>query len=253
MQVVILCGGKGLRMKELTGEIPKPLVPINGKPILWYIMKHYSLYGFNDFVLALGYKGEKIIEYFTQYRMKNSDFVIDLAKNEIEFLRSHSEDWRVTLVDTGAETMTGSRIKQLEKYITGDTFMLTYGDGLCDLNINNLLSYHNEKNKIATVTGIKPESRYGIITTTDGIADAFCEKPLLNNTINGGYFVFKRDFFNYVDINGACVLEEGPLKKLVTDGELAVFEHTGFWLGIDTQKDIELAEKYVYHKNEDDT
>lgn len=240
MKVVILCGGKGSRIRSVTDDTPKPLVIVNGKPIIWHIMKIYSSFGFNEFVLPLGFGGDKIREYFWNYRWKNCDFITDMGENKIKFLEE-PEDWNITLIDTGIETMTGGRIKKIEKYIDGDTFMLTYGDGLADLNINELLRFHNEKGRIATVTGIKRNSQYGILTVEDGIATSFKEKSKLNDIINGGFFILNKKVFQYLDDNNSCIFEKEPMSYLAKKGELAVYIYNGFWIAIDTYKDLVTA------------
>lgn len=211
MKVVLLCGGMGTRLREQTEFMPKPLVEIGGMPILQHIMKIYSHYGHNEFVLCLGYKGDMIKEYF-----KNSD-------------------WNITFADTGLETNTGGRIKKIEKYVDGDTFMCTYGDGVSNIDLNKLLEQHEKMAKIATLTAIHPMSRFGIIETEDGLVKSFKEKPRLDGIINGGFFVFNKDVFDYLDDNS--VLEQEPLKNLSKDNQLAVYEHQDFWECMDTFKD----------------
>jgi len=200
MKVVILCGGMGTRLRETTEMKPKPMVEIGGMPILWHIMKTYAQYGFNDFVLCLGYKGDQIKEYFYQYEVLTNDFTIELGTGNITTYPRHSENgWKVTLVDTGLNTMTGARIKRIEKYIDSDTFMLTYGDGVADINIKNLLDFHKRHGKIGTVTGVFPPSRYGELMIKEDKVVSFSEKPEVHgNTINGGYFVFDKKFFKYL-------------------------------------------------------
>lgn len=234
MKVVILCGGKGSRL-SLEQNIPKPLALVHGKPILWHIMKTYMHYGFNEFILPLGFGGDKIKEYFYNYEWKNYNFIKD--NSSIRLLQK-SEDWKISFIDTGIDTMTGGRIKKIQPYIEEDTFMLTYGDGLSDINMDNLLKFHYKKGKIATVTGIKRQSQYGILTLKDGIAESFDEKSSLDGIINGGYFVLNKKIFNYIDNKDNCVFEQEPLKALVKESQLAVYMHNGFWASIDTQKDL---------------
>ncbi len=238
MKVVILCGGKGTRMREETEYKPKPLVLIGGKPILWHIMKFYSSYGYNDFILCIGYKGDMIKQYFMEMYWRNNDFTLHLNdRNSIDYLTNEKENWNISIVDTGLETLTGGRIKKIEKYIDEDEFMFTYGDGLSDVNLNDLLAYHKMKKHIATLTGVHPISNFGLMHMEDGSVKAFREKPILHDMVNGGYMIMNKKIFDYfpkVD----CSFEGVPLVKLATDGQLAVYEHLGFWKAIDTLKDI---------------
>ncbi|MFL0251675.1 glucose-1-phosphate cytidylyltransferase [Clostridium neuense] len=239
MKVVILCGGKGTRMREETEYRPKPLVLIGGKPIIWHIMKTYSHYGFNDFILCVGYKGDMIKQYFMEMYWRNNDFTLHInGDKHIDYHTKEEENWNVTIVDTGLETMTAGRIKQVQKYIDDDDFMLTYGDGLSDVNINNLLEYHNSKETIATLTGVYPISNFGLMEVEDGIVKAFKEKPVLKDMVNGGFMVLNKKVFDYIPKKD-CFFEAEPLNKLAHDGELAVYEHNGFWTAVDTFKDIE--------------
>ncbi|MCG8483479.1 MAG: glucose-1-phosphate cytidylyltransferase [Clostridia bacterium] len=241
MDVIILCGGKGLRMSHVTSSIPKPLAIVKGKPIIWHIMKHYSNYGYNDFLLPLGYKGNVIKDYFHNYNIYHSNYKYNLGIEKIDYVEKPKEDWNITFVDTGEDTMTGARVKKLEKYIKTDPFLLTYGDGISDINIDALIDYHHRKGKLATVTGIAYKSNYGILTVKDGIATSFKEKPLLDHIVNGGFFVCSKQILSYLSEDKNCVLEETLLKELGSIGELAVYEHKGYWIGIDTNKDIENA------------
>lgn len=247
MKVVILCGGKGSRMKEITDDIPKPLSMIGGKPILWHIMKIYGHYGFNDFILLLGYKGDKIKEYFMDCRWKNHDFILDNSTGRINLLEQ-PEKWKITFVDTGINTMTGGRIKKAQKYIGNETFMLTYGDGVADINIKNLLAYHREKGRIATVTGISKKSQYGTLEVQDGIAQCFQEKSQIEGIINGGFFVLNTAVFNYLSNQDHCIFEQEPLMNLAKDNELSVYHHKGTWMAIDTYKDLLMANE-IFEKN----
>lgn len=238
MKVVILSGGKGTRMRELTESNPKPLSDIGGKPILWHIMKIYSHYGFNDFVLLLGYKGEKIKEYFMDYLWKSNSFKLDMSTGEVNIF-GKPESWKINFIDTGLETMTGGRIKNAREYIGNETFMVTYGDGLADIDLDKLLKYHKSKGKIATVTGIYKKSQYGILSVSnEGIAEAFEEKKNTGEIINGGFFVFEPEIFDYLENDTSCVLEQEPLKNLVKDNQLAVYIHEGFWTAMDTFNDV---------------
>lgn len=239
--VVILCGGMGTRLREETEYRPKPLVEIGGKPILWHIMKAYSHFGFNEFILCLGYKGYMIKDYFLNYRIMQSDFTLRLGKpDQLRFHDSgRHEDWSITFAETGAEAMTGARVKRIEKYIEGDCFMLTYGDGVADLNISNLLRFHFEHGKIGTVTGVRPKSRYGELSVFDGRVSKFCEKPQTKEGfISAGFFVFKRRMFDYLKDDDRCVLEAEPLEGLARDGHLMSYLHPGFWSCMDTYRDF---------------
>lgn len=239
MKVVILCGGFGTRLKEETELKPKPMLEIGRMPIVLHIMKTYAHYGFHEFILCLGYKAEVIKEYFYNYEVLSNDFTIELGTKNIEVHSNHSEGgWKITLVDTGLNAMTGARVKRIERFIDGDTFMLTYGDGVTDLDINKLLQYHKSHGKIGTVTGVHPPSRYGELTIHEDQVLSFNEKQKKqNNSINGGYFVFNRKFFRYLKDDETCILEREPLEKLVSDGELKVFQHKGFWQCMDTNRD----------------
>lgn len=237
MKVVILCGGKGLRMYELTEDMPKPMALVCGKPMLWHIMKNYKHFGFDDFILLLGYKGEKIKEYFINYAWKYHSFRLDTGTDSIELLEN-KEDWKITFLDTGMETMTGSRIKRARDYIGNETFMATYGDGLSNVDINVLLSYHRKMGRIATVTGVKKKTQYGILTVENGVARSFSEKEDFGGIINGGFFVFEPGIFDYIDDDTTSVLEQEPLKNLAKDNQLAVYLHEGYWNACDTYSDI---------------
>lgn len=242
-KVVILCGGRGTRMGQETDLIPKPMVPIaNDKPILWHIMKGYAHYGFNNFVLCLGYKGEKIKEYFLNFQFLNSDFTIELSpRSQPKIHNLHKEDWKVTLVDTGYDAMTGSRMKKVEKYIDDNISMMTYGDGVSDVNIHELLDFHKAHRKIATVTGIYPPSRFGELMMNGTRVIEFSEKSRARNArINGGFFVFNRRVFDYVTDDPHCSFEREPLQNIAQDGELMVFPHDGYWQCMDTARDLEV-------------
>ena len=240
MQVVILCGGKGTRMREETEYRPKPLVDIGGKPIIWHIMKSYSCYGINNFILCVGYKGDMIKQYFMDMYWRNNDFTLNTNNSKIELHTKEEVDWAITVVDTGIDTMTGCRLKQVEKYIAGDEFMFTYGDGLSDVNIDKLLKTHHETGKIATLTGVHPVSPFGILRVRDKIVESFREKPVLKDIINGGFMVLNKKVFDYIPYED-CFFEQEPLRDLVRDRELAVYLHKGFWMAIDTFKDVERA------------
>jgi glucose-1-phosphate cytidylyltransferase len=248
MKCVILCGGKGTRMKEETEFKPKPMVRVGQKPILWHIMKIYSHYGVKDFILCLGYKGEMIKEYFLNYREFNNDFTLDLSSDtkKIVIHNKDLEDWRITFADTGEDSMTGSRIAQIEKYIGNDEeFFLTYGDGLSDVNINELYKFHKAKGRIATLTAVKPFSYFGIVELDNGLVKKFQEKPILEGVISGGFFVCNRKIFKYLSKDPSCVFEQEPLRKLAKDNQLSAFEHNGFWFAMDTYKHVETLNKML--------
>jgi glucose-1-phosphate cytidylyltransferase len=239
IKVVILCGGFGTRLREETEFKPKPMVEIGRMPILWHIMKIYNHYGFHEFILCLGYKAEVIKEFFYNYELLCNDFTIELGTRNIEVHSNHAErGWKITLVDTGLNAMTGARVKRIERFIDGDDFLLTYGDGVTDLDINRLLQYHGGHGKIGTVTGVHPPSRYGELAIHEDQVLSFHEKQKKqNNSINGGYFVFNKKFFRYLKDDDACILEREPLERLAFDGELKVFHHQGFWQCMDTNRD----------------
>lgn len=240
MKVVIFAGGLGTRIAEETGARPKPMVEIGGKPILWHIMKIYSFYGFNDFIICLGYKGQMIKEYFLNYFLYNSDVTIDLAANKMEVHDTKTESFKVTLVDTGAETKTAGRLKKIRPFVGESEFMLTYGDGLADIHIPNLIEHHKKYNKIATVTAIQLEARFGgMDLSTDGSVVAFREKAKDESKwINGGFFVLKPEVFNYLSGDMEQMMwEDEPLEKLALDGQLTAYRHTGFWKPMDALRD----------------
>lgn len=240
-KVVILCGGLGTRLKEETDVKPKPMVMIGTKPILWHVMKIYSHYGFNDFILCLGYKGEVIKEYFLNYDVLNSDFTIKLTPQKTVTVHNTVEesDWRITLADTGVNALKGARLKRIEKYIKEDTFMVTYGDGVGNINIKKLLDFHNSHGKIATVTGVRPPSLFGELQVKDNKAVIFSEKPQTSTgLISGGFFVFNRKLFDYLTEDDNCDFEKGPLEKIAAKGELMVYTHEGPWICMDTYRDV---------------
>lgn len=244
MKVVIFAGGLGTRISEETDIRPKPMVEIGGKPIIWHIMKIYSSYGFNDFIICLGYKGYMIKEYFVNYFLHNADFTVDLESNTVEFHKSNSEKFKVTLVETGSDTKTAGRLKAVEKYIGNEDFMLTYGDGVCDVDLEALLKFHQEHNKIATVTAIELDARFGGLDLDEaGDVVAFKEKTKDEaKWINGGFFVLKPEVFKYLQGDMAQVMwEDDPLENLTTDNELQAYRHKGFWKCMDALRDkIEL-------------
>lgn len=239
MKTVILCGGKGTRLHEETEYRPKPLVEIGGRPVLWHIMKHYAHYGFNDFVLCLGYRGNMIKQYFLTYDQMNNDFTICLGqKGHLQHHARHDEEaFRVTLADTGEDTMTGGRILRICKYIDGDEFMVTYGDGLSDVNVSALVNFHRSHGRLATVTAVSPFSRFGIVDIgPEGNITGFLEKPKVDGLASSGFFVFNRGVFDYLD-GDDCVLEQAPLQRLSQEGQLMAFCHDGFFYAMDTYRE----------------
>ena len=246
IKVVILCGGRGMRLYEETEYRPKPLIEIGRKPMLWHIMKIYSHYGYKDFVLCSGYKGEMIKDYFLNFEVLNSDFTVELGKEKKIKLHNPppDENWRVTVADTGLNVMTGARIKRIEKYIEDDLFMLTYGDGVADININKLVKFHLAQGRIGTVTGVHSLSRFGELSVDGELVKEFTEKPhIKEGYINGGFFVFNKGIFKYVADEDDCTFEGEPLQNLAKDGELAVFPHEGYWQCMDTYRDLQALNK----------
>ncbi len=244
--VVILCGGRGMRLKEETDSRPKPMVEIGGKPILWHIMKYYSSFGFRRFLLALGYKSEYIKKYFYDYRFISSDFTIRMDLNTSVNIHSPSNEknWEVVCVDTGLNTLKGGRVKRLEPYIQSDTFHLTYGDGLGNVNLKELDLFHHRMKKIGTVTSVRPPSRFGELKITGDYVDEFIEKPQLHTGyINGGFFVFDKRFLSGLTADENCDLEFGVLKILSRDRELVTFKHDGYWQCMDTVRDQEFLNR----------
>lgn len=244
MKVVIFAGGLGTRISEETEIRPKPMVEIGGKPILWHILKMYSHYGHNDFIICLGYKGYMIKEYFMNYYLHNSDITIGLGNNKVDVHNTVSESFNVTLVETGLSTKTAGRLKKVQKYIGDEDFMLTYGDGVSDVNINELLSFHQKHQKIATVSAVQPEARFGAMDISDkGEVKHFKEKPAGDGKwVNGGFFVLKSQVFDYLKEDMDNVMwEDQPMEKLTTDGQLMAYKHKGFWKPMDALRDkIEL-------------
>ncbi|MBN1595035.1 glucose-1-phosphate cytidylyltransferase [candidate division FCPU426 bacterium] len=239
VKVLILCGGAGTRLREETEYKPKPLVEIGGRPILWHIMRHYAVHGFTEFILALGYKGDRIKEYFLNYEWMGSDFTLRLGagKDRIITHGSRPENWKITFVDTGSKTPTGGRVWRARKYLTGDYFLATYGDGLSNVHLHDLVDFHCRQKKAATLTAVHPASAFGVIEADDGVVTSFKEKPRLAGMINGGFFVFDQRIFDYLDEQ--AVLEEAPLRRLAAEKQLAVFTHQDFWTCMDTFKDVE--------------
>ncbi len=240
MKVVILAGGLGTRLSEETDLKPKPMVEIGGKPILWHIMKTYSHYGFNEFVICCGYKSYMIKEYFANYFLHQADVTIDLQLNKLDVHFSHAEPWKITLVETGLNTMTGGRIKRIEKYVNNETFMLTYGDGIGDVNISELIKFHKKHKKTATVTVVQPSGRFGAIQFDEKEevkVFAFQEKPKGDNSwINGGFFVLEPKIFDFIE-GDSTIWERKPLETIAKDGQLVAYKHYGFWKPMDTLRE----------------
>ncbi len=243
MKVVLLAGGLGTRLSEFTGTVPKPMIQIGGMPIMWHIMHSYAHYGHKDFYLALGYKSELIKSYFLNYSSLNSDFTIDLSSGEIIAYENCSTDWRVTLVNTGKNSMTGGRVKRLKSYIGNEPFMLTYGDGVSDVNIDSLLEFHRSHGKMVTVTAVHPGARFGELSLDSEKVKNFQEKPQMKQGwINGGYFVVQPEFIELIE-DDYTILEAGPLEKVSEIGELMAYQHEGFWQCMDTKRDRDSLEE----------
>lgn len=237
MKVVILAGGFGTRLAELTGEVPKPMVPIGGKPILWHIMNHYAKFGYDEFVLAVGYKADVIKNYFLNYPSLNSDFTISMKTGNVEWHNRVEQEWKVTLVDTGLNTMTGGRLGRLRQLLDNETFMLTYGDGLCDVDINALVDFHKNNKQMVTVTTVHPGARFGELDIHENIVKSFKEKPqTTQGWINGGYFIMDPEFLDLIDSDDT-VLEQKPLEVAASNGQLGAFKHEGFWQCMDSVRD----------------
>jgi glucose-1-phosphate cytidylyltransferase len=243
MKVVILCGGQGTRLREETEYRPKPLVEVGGRPILWHIMKTYAHYGHKDFVLCLGYRGTMIKEYFLNYEAMNNDFTICLGeKNAIRFDGAHDEqEYNVTLADTGLNTMTGGRLRRVKAYVADDkTFALTYGDGVADVDLKKLVEFHKSHGKVATVTTMRPTSRFGVLNLgDDGAVQDFVEKPQMDGWASAGYFILNREVFDYLDEDDDCVFEQAPLERLAADGQLVAYRHEGFFFAMDTYREYQ--------------
>jgi glucose-1-phosphate cytidylyltransferase len=239
VKVVLLAGGLGTRLSEETTLRPKPMVEIGGMPILWHIMKIYSAHGFNDFIVCLGYKGYVIKEYFANYFLHKSDVTIDLSNNSIKVHDSHAEPWKITLVDTGNESMTGGRIKRIQPHINGEPFMLTYGDGVSNIDIAGLVKYHQSHGKLCTVTSVQPSGRFGALDLRgDMSVHSFLEKPKGDGAwINGGYFVCQPEIFDYIKDGDSTVWEQKPMEEIAQNGQMKAFKHEGFWRPMDTLKD----------------
>jgi glucose-1-phosphate cytidylyltransferase len=243
LKVIILAGGLGTRISEESNLKPKPMIEIGGKPILWHIMKIYSHYGIDEFVICCGYKGYIIKEYFLNYFHHMSDVTIDLKNNDITIHQEKAEPWKITLVDTGENTMTGGRIKRVQQYIHNETFCLTYGDGVADIDLHALLQHHKKKQKLATITGTEPPGRFGALKVYEDMVKGFQEKPKGDNSIiNGGFFVLEPEIFDYID-GDHTLWEKEPLEILAKNDQLTVFRHNGFWQPMDTLREKNLLEE----------
>ena len=243
MKAVILAGGFGTRLSEETYSKPKPMIQIGGMPLLWHIMKIYSAHNINDFIICCGYKGYMIKEYFANYSLHKSDITIDLKENEMSVHHKSVEPWKITLVDTGLETMTGGRLKNVQKYLDDETFCFTYGDGVTDLNITETIKFHNNQKTLATVTGVSPPGRFGAMSVSENKVTKFQEKPDGDGSwINGGFFVLEPKVLEYIN-NNNTVWEQEPLEKLSNEKELSVYLHSGFWQAVDTLRDKNRLEK----------
>ena len=245
MKTVILCGGQGTRIRDVSNEIPKPMIPIGGVPILWHIMRYYRCFGHREFILCLGYKGHAIKEFFLNYRSMLNDVTVDFSDGGA--VTAHTQyddvDWKVTMIDTGQDTLTGSRVKKIEPYIgDDDTFMLTYGDGVGDIDLDALTAFHREKGALMTISGVRPPARFGEIDHKDGIVTEFNEKPqATQGVISGGFFVCDRGVFSYLDgSRNDETLEQKPMQRIADDGKMAVYSHAGFWQCMDTYRDYSL-------------
>ena len=250
MKVLILAGGLGSRLSEETTLKPKPMIEIGGRPILWHIMKIYSFYGFNEFVILCGYKGYMIKEYFAHYFLHMADMTIDMTTNKITHHNSYAEPWKVTLIDTGLDTMTGGRIKRAQEYIVNEPFMLTYGDGVADINLNKLIEFHQSNGKFITMTSVLPEGRFGALSIDHtNMVKTFQEKPKGDGSwINGGFFVCQPEVLNYIG-GDDTVFEQEPLERLASDGQLFTYKHKGFWKPMDTQHDKMILEELIEKNN----
>ena len=242
MKVILLAGGFGTRLSEYTESIPKPMVTVGGRPILWHIMRIYADFGHKDFYLALGYKAEVIKEYFLHYRTMNANFTVDLGTGVVHPHQTEKIDWSVTLVDTGLDTMTGGRVKRLQSFIGNETFMLTYGDGVADINLDAVLKFHKSHGKMVTLSAVRPAARFGDLEFDGDRVSSFQEKSQLHEGwINGGFFIIEPEFFDLID-DDSQMFEREPLERAVVAGELMAFKHQGFWHCMDTKRDRDLLE-----------
>ena len=254
MKAVILAGGFGTRISEESGTRPKPMVEIGGKPIMWHIMKTYSFYGINDFIICCGYKSYMIKEYFSNYFLHNADVTFDMKNNNMKVHKMHSEPWNVTLVDTGLNTMTGGRLKRIKEYVQDGTFCMTYGDGVSNVNINNLIMHHKNQGTLATLTSVRQHGRFGVFKLKKGESkiEHFREKPEMEGDesawINGGFFVLEPKVIDYIE-DDSTVFERDPMEKLAKDGQMSAFRHTDFWQPMDTLRDKNLLEDLWQSEN----
>ncbi|SEQ87481.1 glucose-1-phosphate cytidylyltransferase [Lachnospiraceae bacterium NE2001] len=247
MKVVMLAGGYGTRISEESHLKPKPMIEIGGKPILWHIMKEYSFYGFNEFIICAGYKQHVIKEYFANYYLHNSDITFDFtSENKMTIHNNVAEPWKVTIVDTGLNTMTGGRLLRVKDYVGDETFMLTYGDGVCDINLQRLLEFHKEHGRLATITAVKISQRFGILDITDeGVITSFREKDKEDSSrINGGYMVLEPGVFDYLE-DDKTVFEQDPMKRLAADGQLMAYEFDGYWQCMDTKREMDKLNELI--------
>jgi len=245
--VVILCGGQGTRLREETEYRPKPMIEVGNRPIVWHIMRNYAHFGFDEFVLCLGYKGDAFKEYFLNYRALANDCTVRLGRDwGVSVMNGGDDDvdWSVTLADTGQDVMTGARVRRVARYLNSETFMLTYGDGLADVDLAKLLAFHREQGLMVTVTGVRPPSRFGELDVEGTRVSTFMEKPQVSGgVVNGGFFVCQHEFLDYLDDDPTCVLEGEPLRKAAKDGQLAVYTHEGFWQCMDTFREYEILNR----------
>jgi glucose-1-phosphate cytidylyltransferase len=247
MKTVILAGGFGTRLSEETSVLPKPMVEIGGRPIIWHIMKMYSSYGFNDFIICLGYKGNVIKDFFLNYYLFQSDLHIDMKNNSIEVINNKVNPWKVTLVDTGLNTMTGGRIKRIEEYVKGEKFFMTYGDGVSNIDLIKLLDFHNRHHSYATLSAVQPPGRFGVFTLNSAKITSFMEKPKEDSAwINGGFFVLEPEIFEYIE-NDSTVWEKEPMERLARDGKLFAYRHHKYWQNMDSLRDKKVLEQ-VWNK-----
>lgn len=252
MKVVILCGGYGTRIRDVAENLPKPMIPVGRFPILWHIMKYYASYGHKDFVLCLGYKSHVIKDFFLNYEAHTKDFTIQLGRKEsMVFHNEHDEaDWNVTLAETGLDAMTGARIARIRRYVEGEDFMLTYGDGLGDVDLDALLRFHRQHSKLLSVTGVRPPGRFGELTHQNGLVAEFNEKPQASGgRISGGFFVASPGLFDYLSDDDGLVFEQQPMRRLVGDRQMMMYEHDGFWQPMDTHREYQLLNG-LYEKGE---
>lgn len=244
MKVAILAGGLGSRLSEVTERVPKPMVEVGGKPILWHIMKHYARYGYREFVIALGYKGEIIKDYFLNYRHRSSSLVVHLKTGQVDVHDALKEDWVVHLLDSGESTMTGGRVRRIMEYVGREPILLTYGDGVCNVDVERLVEFHRGHGKAATVTATRPPARFGGLSFTEGRVTTFIEKPQIGEGwINGGFFVLEPRVLEYLGHNDDMVLERQPMERLAAEGELVAYPHHDFWQCMDTVRDVKLLEE----------